>query len=814
MSRVRAVLSGDTLLLKTKDNKEHQLTLAYVQAPRVSEPQGFKSREYLRIFSVGKPVRTSTLYESNGRVFGDVQSPVFASLIEHMLRLGLVELRKDASSKPGYQPHSGLFEEAQDFAKNKELGIWSQKQQRLSVRADLPDSLYGSGRKVPAIVERVISGDRVVLRAMMDEDDHFLGHVLLAGVRARRSNAGDAVGDAAAEVLASRLLQRQDLRAVFHAPSATADGLPLVTLVHPQGDAAHLLVSSGLAEASNTPQIGSERLLLLKNAQKDAEAKGVGMFREAREAKERHREKYAASTHESVVVRVISGDLLVLNNMETVQLASVRAPPRSEDQNLADSAREFVRKLLIGKPVRVQVDGESRGENPRKLVTLSFGHQFSRNPGLEIIQAGWATAMRHRRDDLARSPFYDELVQAETEAKESKRGLWGPEKKKPVLVDASESIVRARGYLAALERKPRVPAVIEHVLSAGRLRVSIPSERCTGVAVLTGVKTPRNSEPGAEEALKYVFTEWNQRDVQLTITGVDKTGAFSAQVFQNQRSLNLDLVANGLGSVHGSANGDLRKLLDEAEADAQTERLGIWKDYTEPEPVVEVVVNSTETAAEDTAKEAAIQAVLASVQPEQVHIRTSENDVAYKRIKSELQSFFSASTNETARAFKQKPKSGSFVLTPEFERAQVESVDRATNKLVIKELDTGISGEYSAEELLPVPEQFVKQPALAKPVQLRFVQKPMKDYEQDYLEFLAKYVAKPVHVRSGLLFENAGDTLENSVNMKLVEGAYASVPQRHARFDNAELFLAAQDRVKDEHQGMWEYGDPRDDEDM
>ena len=114
MFLVKAVVSGDTLLLREKGTtKELQLNLAYVQAPRISDSVGFESREYLRKFAVGKPVRVTKLYEQNSRVHGDCASPVFQSLIEHMLRLGLVQLRNDASSKEGFATYGNSLEEAE-----------------------------------------------------------------------------------------------------------------------------------------------------------------------------------------------------------------------------------------------------------------------------------------------------------------------------------------------------------------------------------------------------------------------------------------------------------------------------------------------------------------------------------------------------------------------------------------------------------------------------------------------------------------------------------------------------------------------------
>ncbi|GMM49906.1 hypothetical protein DASB73_008640 [Starmerella bacillaris] len=828
MFLVKAVVSGDTLLLREKGTtKELQLNLAYVQAPRISDSVGFESREYLRKFAVGKPVRVTKLYEQNSRVHGDCASPVFQSLIEHMLRLGLVQLRNDASSKEGFATYGNSLEEAENHAKTKQIGIFStRKLPTLLVRGEVPQELYGSGRKVPAIVERVISGDRVMLRAMMDGNDHYLGPAMLAGIRAHRSGeGGDSLGNMAADFLASKLLQRQEVRAIFNAPNPNNPDIPLITLTHPSGDIALLMVSNGLCESTNTPQIGSERQLLLKNAQRDAEQKGVGMFKQAMEAKKQHQEQFSDRSFESVVVKIVSSDTYVLQDNRTVQLSSTRAPLRSENPELASEAREFARKLLIGKPVRVQVDGESTFNNLTKtLVTMSFGPQFSKNAALEVIKAGWATTLRHRRDDLNRSPFYDELQAAEEQAKAANAGIFNPNpKKQPAIVDASESVVRARAYLATLSRKPKINGIVEVTLGPGRLRILVPSERCVLTAVLTGVRVPRNPEPFAEEAMQYTLTEWNQRNVQISVNNVDKTGAFTGIIYQGTKSLGNELLERGLATVHeGSANvTGIRNEVEEIQDRAKEARVGLWKDYVEPEVVDSGdVVDDVEAGVAnlDIEADTSLQsAVIACFTPETVYLRNPENDVEYKRLKSDLKSFFSAASNQGARVFTHKPRKSGLAITPDLERGVIENIDRSANLYEVFLMDVGATKQYDLDELMPVPDQFAKISPLATAIKLKFVQKPVKYYEPRYLEFVNEFVGQQVYVKGKqfIYFNDSGKLdLEDSLNMKLVAGSYASVPERQSKLEDAAPFMTAQANAKDAHKGMWEYGDPREDEDM
>lgn len=98
----------------------------------------------------------------------------------------------------------------------------------------------------------------------------------------------------------------------------------------------------------------------------------------------------------------------------------------------AQEAREFLRKRLIGKHVKVHVDfiRPREGEfEEREAATVRYGGQNSsvpsyccvgrmgsdlcRNIAEQLIEKGLAAAVRHKRDDEDRSPDYDKLMAAE-----------------------------------------------------------------------------------------------------------------------------------------------------------------------------------------------------------------------------------------------------------------------------------------------------------------------------------------------------------------------------------------------------------------
>lgn len=841
-ARVKAVQTGDCLILSA-NGEDKQVFLAYIQVPRITEPFGFAAREYLRKFALNKPVRYRALYEVNGREHGDASSPVFNSLVEHMLQQGWGQLRNDASSRPGFTPQLGeRLEAAQQEAQTKHLGIWSEKLPKPTVHllTDVPADVYGSGRKVPAIVEKVQNGDRVILRAMFRDDEHFVGLAFLGGIRTRPSTTAtgtdgtaSTLSAAAVSAVEARLLQRE-VRVIFHAPHNT--GHPLVTLVHPQGDIAQLLVGLGLAEVQQTPQIGSENVLALRNAQQDAMTKGVGMWKAAALQKQAQSQQFAHLPKEGTVIKVVSADTFVVDG-QSLQLSSVRAPRKGENPEGAQDAREFARKLLIGQKVKISVDGssshgpagsESHPEEPR--VTLSFGPGFSKNAGLEIIRAGWATTLHHRRDDLARSPFYDEFVAAEEKAEKSQLGIFKKANKKGAqpraTQDASESVVRARAYLASLQRRGSFPAVVDFVISAGRLRLNVPSENCTIVTVLDGARAPGAGAPFSEEALAFVNREWNQRDVTCSVRSVDKTGAFVSTVSIGRRSLANDLVERGLAKVFGSAHPEL----EDAEDVAQSKRLGVWSieepessaSATAPESTTpssaSAAATSASTPASTTSAPVYKDAVIAHVTPSEIFVRLAQQESKHRQLQSALREFFTAAANASARSFKSRPQRRTPVVDAKtYERAIVTAVRASSCEVDF--IDTGAKETRDVSELLPLPPQFgiggdAKVPALAQAITLQYVHRPVKFYTDAFVEYVEKYVGKPVVVYGNTILLADSKSAGDSLNYRLVAAGLASVPVADANEEQAQRAIEAQEEAQHNRVGMWEYGDPREDDDM
>ena len=840
LAKVKSVVSGDTIALDTGKT----ISLAYVSAPRLSsnEPYGFESREHLRTLLVGKPVRVHVYYSINNRDYGDLDAPVFASLIEKSLQDGNVKLRDDANSKNAQPGLIEKFTAAQAEAQAKEAGVWSSSLSTINVQTEVPENLFGSSKPYNSVVERVIAGDRIQLRVILNKNTHILTNALIAGIKTPRSASPDSpaepFGEAAKNFTETRLLQR-GVTARFIATAA--NGLPLVEVIHPVGNIAIFLLQAGLASVADwqSQQLGASSMSALRVAEKKAKDAHLYLWKDlvttASEA--------SGKTYEAVISRVISSDTFVLRNNsdqeETVQLTSVRAPRKNDISGsvYAPIAKEFARKRFIGKKVEVKVDAirpASAQFEERPLVTLTMQ---GKNISEILIASGYATVIRHRKDDNDRSPYWDELLEKENNAIANHKGMHA--KKAPVpdrTVDASESASKAKSFLSSLERQGTISGVVEHITSGGRLRIHSERDNLILTLVLSGVRVPRPQEPFGNEALDFVSKRLYQRDVQFSVVGMDKTGGFIGNVTvpNSKDTLSVLLVKEGLAEVHdySAQQSGFAQALFDAQEEAQKAKKGLWKNkaINVPAPVEAVPAAPVEAG-----KKNYIDITVTDVSSDgEISYRPQSTHAQFTKLSSDLNSFNLAGANNSQFNFIKPPRKNDFVTVSArkgvFRRGKVVEFEKSNGKYTVQEIDTGKTVRVPVSALRPLPNQFstISIPPLAKTAVLSFVQLP-PSYPMDHLteviegQQVVANVDSPAGVTplSVTLFTANSKGADDSVNSEVIKEGYAFVktPKTLSAWEKLDgwkhtiaTLRELEEDAKFDRIGVWEYGDPREDE--
>lgn len=689
--------------------------------------------------------------------------------------------------------------------------------------------------------------------------------LLIAGLKApntQRVNAStnevqpaEPYGDEAFQFVDSRLLQR---RVTVDVLGASPQNQLVGSVKHPNGDIAIFLLRAGLARCVDfhTTMLGSG-MALLRQAEQDARKTGQGLFQGTSV------KRGGASEADAVVSRIQSADTLFVkygNSAEKrINLSSVRQPKPSDPKQspFGADAKEWMRRRLIGKHVKVSVDGKrpaSEGFDEREMATVS--HNGS-NVGLELVEAGYASVLRHRMDDNDRSPIYDDLLLAEANAQQKGAGMWSsktPEAK--AIVDYSESLEKAKRLTSVLSRQKRVPAVVDFVKAASRFALVIPKENAKINFVLSGINAPKSArgkddtaEPFGAEAHELAFKRLNQRDVQIDVEDNDKVGGFIGRIYINGENFARILLEEGLASVRGYAaekSGNAQELFA-AEKKAKDARTGLWHNYDPSQEVDESALNGEESHAPNDGSNGDAAASEASKDYRDVVI-THVEDSGRLRIQqisgqttgaltSLMTAFRKFHLSPESAHLSNAPKVGEYVAAKfsedgQWYRARVRRNDRENKTAEVVYVDYGNGETLPWASLKTIDNQSggrfgvsaLKTQALE--ASFSFIQFPSgnSDYMEEAKDWLFDNLAGDrqwvgrvdfTDPRDGTLwitlFDPDNTKSSDSVNAELVERGLGMVTRKPARWEKAQSSILQELTTKEgvaksQRLGVWQYG--------
>ncbi|XWS60174.1 hypothetical protein CRYUN_Cryun07bG0012700 [Craigia yunnanensis] len=595
------------------------------------------------------------------------------------------------------------------------------------------------------------------------------------------------------------------------------------------------------------------------------------------------------------VVEVVSGDCVVVADdsipygsplaERRVNLSSIRCPkmgnPRRDEKPAAYAreAREFLRTRLIGRQVNVQMeysrkvtmaDGATATAAPADSRVMDFGSVFlmsplkgdgddasaaapstagSQQPGLNVAELvvgrGFGTVIRHR-DFEERSNYYDDLLAAESRAISGKKGIHSA--KDPPVMHIQDlttaSAKKARDFLPFLHRSRKIPAVVEYVLSGHRFKLLIPKETCSIAFSFSGVRCPGRDEPYSDEAIALMRRKIMQRDVEVEVETIDRTGTFLGSLWESRTNMAVTLLEAGLAKLQTSFGGDKipdAHLLEQAEQSAKRQKLKIWENYVEGEEV-----SNGPTTVENKQKELLQVVVTEVLGGGKFYVQT----VGDQRVSSIQKQLASLNIQEAPVIGAFNPKKGDIVLAQfsmddSWNRALIvnapRGVESPNDKFEVFYLDYGNQEEVPYSQLRPLDPSISASPALAQLCSLAFLKVPTLDDEfgTEAAQFLSeqtlgsslqfKVMIEERDVSGGkvkgqgtgtvLIVTLLAEKSDLSINAAMLQEGLARLEkrkrwepkERKSVLDNLESF---QNEAKTARRGIWQYGDVEsDDED-
>lgn len=876
VGNVKSVLSGDTLVLTSPNNPsaERTVSLAYVTAPHMrregDEPFAFQSRDYLRNLVVGKPVQCTVLYTipTSGRDFGTAKLKDGTDLPDELVKAGWLKVREDAGRKEESEELLERLEKLRALeaaAKAENRGLWSGTSGVIEVQNDLgsPDFMKEwKGKTVDGIVERVLSGDRLLVRLLLSDRKHVQPMTLLAGIRTPSTERvqpstgttqpAEEHGNEAKAFVESRLLQRQVKVEIV---GASPQGQLVANVIHPRGNIAEFLLQEGLARCNDfhSTMLG-DKMAALRAAERQSQSKKLRLHKN-------HVAKADGGNQEMSVYKVISGDTILVRNKagaeKKISFSSVRGPRTTEpsESPFRDEAKEFMRQRAIGKQVKISIDGSKPATEGFEAKDVATVTEKGKNIGLELVEAGWASVIRHRKDDTDRSPIYDDLLAAQEKAKEEKKGMWsGKPQKAKQYMDLSENAQKAKIMLATLQRQKRVPAIVDFCKAGSRFTILVPRENVKLTMVLGGIRAPRapradgeGGEPFGKEAIELANRRCNQRDCEVDIHDMDKVGGFIGELYINRENFARVLVEEGLASVHAYSaekSGNSAELFN-AEKRAKEGRKNLWRDWDPSQDEQEEYEEEPAAAAEESQvslekKPTDYRDVVITNIDGNGKLKVQEigkGTAALETMMADFRKFHLDSKNN--KALPDAPKTGEYVsakfsLDGQWYRARIRSNDRTAKIAEVLFVDYGNSEKVPWGSLRALDQgQFGVQRLKAQAIDasLSFVQLPTgADYFEDAVGLIAEITEGKrlvacfdfVDSKENISYITLYDPKSNnelpgpndSVNKEIVASGYGMVPKKLKTWERSKAFepylkhlQEVEKEAKASRQGMFEYGD-------
>uniref|UniRef100_A0A8C7TE52 Staphylococcal nuclease domain-containing protein n=1 Tax=Oncorhynchus mykiss TaxID=8022 RepID=A0A8C7TE52_ONCMY len=283
-----------------------------------------------------------------------------------------------------------------------------------------------------------------------------------------------------------------------------------------------------------------------------------------------------------------------LSNIRTGALAR-RAPQSQPDQKdtpdepYAFQAREFLRKMLIGKEVCFTVEVKTALGREYGMVYLGRD-TTGENIAESLVNEGLATV---RREGIrGNNPDQARLCDLEDQAKASKKGMWTEGGGTNTVRDLKYIIENPRNFVDSMHQKP-VNAVIEHVRDGSVVRALLLPDYYLVTVMLSGVKCPtfkreadgtESPEPFAAEAKFFTESRLLQRDVQIILESCPNQVILGTVLHPNGNITEL-LLKEGFArcvdwsmAVYTQGAEKLRA----GEKSAKERKVRIWKDYVAP----------------------------------------------------------------------------------------------------------------------------------------------------------------------------------------------------------------------------------------
>ncbi|OHT05419.1 Tudor domain containing protein [Tritrichomonas foetus] len=586
---VNGVLSGDSLLIRFLPPCPTPLqivSLENVCAPRYGsnngdkndEPHGCESFEFLRKLCIGQRVSVPQTGRVADRSRGHSIFGKLPVVFRHVTlcdqdnkdialtttRAGWTRVRP-----PKYKDeYVDVLLEAQTKAQEERRGIWRPNGiiRQLPVRYD--PEIIAKTKYYNALVEGVLNGTTLTLFLQPRNEYIFFQIAGCMAPSTRKDNTAE-YGQESREFIARCLLDRIIRIQIC---DYTDNKLFIGCILGKHDVSVRSLISNGLAKfrsyLTQYTLTGDDYL----RAENEAKKQKMNLWCDFSPPSHLN---FETKRFTGRVYSIINSNIILVfsekeQRIRKVHLNFIRVPPFCSEP-FGFEAREFLRKLIVGKNITAVIDGsiDDYGE---------FGTVFLDNVNIneELCKQGLACTVESPiyGYEASMSPYFDKFVKAENEAKRKKLNIWAD--KQPAVFEFGKVTTK-------LDHEK---GVIERCLKGCRFIVSVPSKKVSLRLGLNGI-TP--SDDYVEETKTFCGNNFTQRDVIFDVSNFDKSHlAYSnLKVIDGDKTIDVaaEILANGFAEVNPNSPHNQDHIA--AQNRARHEHKGIWKSLEPAVPPLE-----------------------------------------------------------------------------------------------------------------------------------------------------------------------------------------------------------------------------------
>lgn len=276
--------------------------------------------------------------------------------------------------------------------------------------------------------------------------------------------------------------------------------------------------------------------------------------------------------------------ILALTNINAPRLAR-RKTANAEatvDEAFAWDAREFLRKMIVGKAVLGNVV-HNPGNRDYGVLLLGDNPETGVDVAKLLVEEGLASCRDNCQDEALKS--------AQEAAKTAKKGMWG-ENKAEHIRNITWEVENARELVDKYKGKP-IDAVIEHVIDGTTMRMFLLPDMIHVTLMMSGLRAPQTKlgpdgkpdpkqcDPFGQEAHYFTESRVLQRDVQVILES-NNNNKLVGSVLHPAGNIAEALLKEGMAKCVdwsiAKVTGGPQKYRD-AEKAAKDRKVRVWKDW-------------------------------------------------------------------------------------------------------------------------------------------------------------------------------------------------------------------------------------------